>query len=161
MPRHRIDVQIDRSLRCGIRAAWVRRVVARALRASGVAQPAEVDVLLTGDEEVRRLNRQYRRVDGTTDVLSFALDESEAAFPGEPGGPPSLGQVVVSYPRAVAQAREYGHSLEREVAFLIVHGLLHLLNFDHEKPTDEARMTQAQEAILSALGILREPPARS
>ncbi len=156
MPRHRIEVQIDRSLRCGIRAAWVRRVVARALGASGAAQPAEVDVLLTGDAEVRRLNREYRGTDRTTDVLSFGLGESEVAFPGEPGGPPSLGQVVVSYPQAARQAGDYGHPIEREVAFLVTHGVLHLLGYDHREPEEEARMIAQQEAVLSSLGITRD-----
>jgi len=112
-------------------------------------------MLITADERVHELNRQYRGVDAATDVLSFALDETKERFPGEPSAPRLLGQVVVSYPRAESQAAEYGHSVEREVAFLTVHGILHLLGYDHQCPDDESRMLAQQDAVLNALGITR------
>ncbi len=116
----------------------------------------EVAVLLTSNETVRRLNKEYRGLDETTDVLSFGSEGGEEAFPTVPGEGFGLGQVVVSYPQAVRQAREYGHSVKREVAFLVVHGLLHLLGHDHEDPASESRMFAEQEAVLQSLGITRE-----
>jgi probable rRNA maturation factor len=156
MPRHLIDVEIEPGLESSLRPAWVRRVVARTLERCGVRHRAEVGVLLTDDRQVRRLNRKYRGLDRTTDVLSFALEESTEHFPGGPDNAPSLGQVVVSYPRAVRQARRYGHSVQREVAFLVAHGTLHLLGYDHQRPAEEARMFAQQEAVLSSLGITRD-----
>ncbi len=153
MPRHLIDVEIEPALESGLRPAWVRRIVARTLERCGVRRRAEVGVLLTDDRQVRRLNRRYRGLDRTTDVLAFALEESAERFPGGPDDAPSLGQVVVSYPRAVRQARRYGHSVQREVAFLVAHGTLHLLGYDHQRPAEEARMLAQQEAVLSSLGI--------
>ncbi|MBI3743373.1 MAG: rRNA maturation RNase YbeY [Chloroflexi bacterium] len=156
MPRHVIDIEIDRSTGCRLRAVWFQRIVSQALASAGVREAAEVAVLVTSDERVQELNQRYRGVDTTTDVLSFALNETKERFPREPSAPKSLGQVVVSYPRAVSQAAEYGHSVEREVAFLTVHGILHLLGYDHQRPRDETRMVTQQEVILTALGITRE-----
>jgi len=150
-----IDVTIDPTLHCPLRVAWLRSVVRAGLRAEGVAAPAAVALHLATDEDMRRLNREYRDIDATTDVLSFALHEGEDAFPEPPDGAQSLGQVVVSYPRAVSQAEEYGHSMEREVAFLIAHGVLHLLGHDHQTPKEETRMRDRQEAVLTALGLPR------
>ena len=150
-----IEVTRDPTLRCAMKVAWLRSIVRASLRAEGVAPPAEVALLLATDDEIRRLNREYRGIDAITDVLSFALQESEDAFPEPPDGAQSLGQVVVSYPRAVSQAEEYGHSTEREVAFLIVHGVLHLLGHDHQTPEEEARMRDKQEAVLTTLGLPR------
>ncbi|MEE9284658.1 MAG: rRNA maturation RNase YbeY [Dehalococcoidia bacterium] len=156
VPRYTIDIRIDTGLDAAVTPPWLRRVVRGALASAGVGEAVEVGLLVTGDDEVRRLNRDYRGDDRPTDVLSFALEESEVVFPRPPNAVPMLGQVVVSYPRAVRQAAEYGHSVEREVAFLVVHGLLHLLGHDHREREDEARMTRKQEAILTSLGITRE-----
>ena len=116
----------------------------------------EVAVLVTSDETVRRLNKEYRGLDEPTDVLSFGPQGVEDPFPDVPGEGFCLGQVVVSYPQAVEQAREYGHSVKREVAFLVVHGILHLLGYGHENPAGESRMFAEQEAVLESLGITRE-----
>ena len=155
MLRHVIDIEVDRSTGCALRAPWFRRIVRQTLASAGTTETMEVGVLVTGEKRVHELNRQYRGMDAPTDVLSFALDESAERFPAARGAPRSLGQVVVSYPRAVRQAAEYRHSVEREVAFLTVHGLLHLLGYDHQRRDDEARMIAQQEAVLNALGIIR------
>ena len=177
MPRHVIDISNDVESAIDVKATWLRRVVRCALASADLRDAVEVGLLLTGDDRVRRLNRDYRGEDRTTDVLAFALEESEVAFPRPPDALPSLGQapsdavpslgqvpsdalpslgqVVVSYPQAVRQAAEYGHTVEREVAFLVVHGLLHLLGFDHQRPDDEARMLLKQEAIMTSLGLPR------
>lgn len=155
MPCHVIDVRIEPSLRSGLRAPWVRRIVERTLAFAQVP-PSEVSLLVTGDDEVRRLNRDYRGIDRTTDVLSFRLTESAVEFPRPSEAPVELGQVVVSFPQALRQARDYGHSTGREVAFLVTHGTLHLLGYDHQSSEDKARMTAAQEAVLASLGIPRD-----
>ena len=155
MPRHVIDISNDVESAIDVKATWLRRVVRGALASADLRDAVEVGLLLTGDDRVRQLNRDYRGEDRTTDVLAFALEESEVAFPRPSDALPSLGQVVVSYPQAVRQAAEYGHTVEREVAFLVVHGLLHLLGFDHQRPDDEARMLSKQEAIMTSLGLPR------
>ena len=117
---------------------------------------AEVSVTLTDDEHIHKLNREYRGVDRPTDVLSFALTESDE--PTVEGGPETeiLGDLILSVERVVAQAEEYGHSLKREAAFLTVHGMLHLLGYDHIKDEDREEMEAEQRTVMDALGISRE-----
>jgi probable rRNA maturation factor len=142
---------VDRAL-CG-------RALRAALAAEGRGTGCVVDLRITDDAGIHALNRAHRGVDAATDVLSFPLQSAVGPPPGgfvlPPGTPLHLGDVVLSWPRAVAQAAEYGHSLEREVAFLIVHGVLHLLGYDHERPTDAALMRPREEAILATLGLPR------
>lgn len=116
----------------------------------------EVSVTLTDDAYIRTLNHQYRQMDRPTDVLSFALHEGEE--PEIFGGSDInvLGDVVLSVERAKAQAAEYGHSLRREIAFLTVHGMLHLLGYDHIEEADRQEMEQEQKAVMDALGISRD-----
>ena len=106
------------------------------------------DVTIIDDEEIHKINREYRNVDRPTDVISFAFydDENEANILGD--SPKSLGQILISYERAEAQAKEYGHSLKREMSFLFVHGLLHLLGYDHMTKEDETKMFKIQDEIL-------------
>ncbi len=117
---------------------------------------AEVSVTLTDNEHIHKLNREYRGVDRPTDVLSFALTESDE--PTVEGGPETeiLGDLVLSVERVAAQAKEYGHSLRREAAFLTVHGMLHLLGYDHIEDEDREEMEAEQRNVMDALGISRE-----
>lgn len=123
----------------------------------------EVSVLLTDNATIHRLNREYRNVDRETDVLSFPLidDIAENAETGlfvvnNKKCTLGLGDIVISMEKAFSQAQEYGHSLEREVAFLTVHSMLHLLGYDHEtSEEDEKAMFAKQEAILNEIGIKR------
>ena len=127
----------------------LRRVIPAALEAEGVGAPCEVDVLLTNDEGIRRINLEQRDVDRATDVLSFPM------FEYVPGRPPE-GDMVISLERARAQGEEYGHGTEREVAYLAVHSVLHLLGYDHmDDGPEKARMREREETILGALGISR------
>lgn len=114
----------------------------------------EVAVTLVDDAAIADLNRNYRGIDAPTDVLSFALEEGEQG-PLVEGAPLLLGDVVVSLPRAAAQAAAYGHSLERELAFLVVHGVLHLLGYDHDNADSEQKMQAEAEAVLAGLGLGR------
>lgn len=112
-----------------------------------------LSVHLVGDATIRALNAEHRAKDAATDVLSFPLHEPGFVLP--PGEPVHLGDVVVSYPRAVSQAEEYGHSVQREMAYLVAHGVLHVLGYDHEEESDRLRMRQKEEDALQPLGFTR------
>lgn len=108
-------------------------------------------VILTDDEEVHYLNKTYRNIDRTTDVLSFALNDN-GAFPGPIN---VLGDIFISIPKMKEQAIEYSHSEKRELSFLALHGLLHLLGYDHTKgPKEEEEMFGLQKEILNEKGII-------
>lgn len=142
-----------------------------ALLTEGVSRPCAVSIRLCGDEEIHEINRDYRGVDRATDVLSFPTvnypsgmtagaadkllrreydDETDACM---------LGDLILSVPHVLAQAAEYGHSPEREAAYLIVHGLCHLMGYDHIEEDDKRRMRAMEEKILSAIGQTREDTA--
>lgn len=119
------------------------------------AQNSELSITLTDDEHIHALNKKYRGVDRATDVLSFAFRESdEPEVIGEDFE--LLGDVIISLERAEVQAREFGHSFLREVIFLEVHGLLHLLGYDHTDDDERREMESEQKFIMDKLGILRE-----
>jgi probable rRNA maturation factor len=134
----------------------VKSVLTKAAAVLDIATEAEVGVTFADDEYIRELNRDYRGIDKATDVLSFALEEGDE--PAIAGGPPEtlLGDIVISLETAVRQAEEYGHSLERELAYLTVHGMLHLVGYDHETEADKEAMRRQEEAILALVGISRE-----
>ena len=120
----------------------------------------EISVLLVDNETIRTLNRDYRDKDAATDVLSFPMEEElpDETAPQIIGGPTErmLGDLVISVERAVEQAAEYGHAVERELAFLTVHGLLHLLGYDHvEGGLAEVHMREKEEQVLIKLGLPR------
>ena len=155
-----VDIQVDDRFAEAVDAELIERAVAAALAAEGVAGPIELSVLVSDDAELHRLNRDYRGVDAPTDVLSFADEEDEGAphaFVRPPEAPRYLGDLAISYERVAAQAAEYGHSRERELAYLAVHGILHLLGYDHERgPADAAAMRAREEAIMQQIGLVRE-----
>ena len=155
------DIQIDDHFANQVDAALIERAVAMALAAEGVSGAIEVSVLITDDATLHQLNRDYRNVDAPTDVLSFADDQENdlapTAFVRPPDASRYLGDLAISYERVVAQAEEYGHSRARELAFLTVHGILHLLGYDHERgPEDQAAMRAREEAIMRQIGLARE-----
>jgi probable rRNA maturation factor len=121
------------------------------------------DVMLTltfvDGAEIRAINAEHRGIDRVTDVLSFSLvepvDDAPVEFALPDGEPRELGDVVICYPRAIEQADEYGHSVEREVSYLTVHGLLHILGYDHEVPAEQAEMRAREEAALAVVGLTR------
>jgi len=144
--RLRADVRIDPPFRQEVSAPWLRRVARLAPAAAGV-RGAELSIVITDDEAVRQLNRAYAGEDEATDVLSFSLQEGEA-FPS-PDGLLRLGEVVISLPTARRQAEAAGRPLLEEVAHLLVHGILHLLGYDHALPQEEERMRERERAILA------------
>lgn len=141
-----------------------RRIVHRAVREALLQEPSlsgsrpvEVSVALVDEPTMAELNARYRGIDRPTDVLSFSLDDPDDPAPAQDAGdePRLLGEIVISAPRAVAQAQEYGHSVERELAYLAVHGCLHLLGYDHEDEPSRRVMRAREEAALQACGLTR------
>ena len=147
--------------------ALAEQVVESALTLMGCPFEAEVSLLLTTDGGIREINRQQRNLDRPTDVLSFPMlslsrpadweevGSCQGAFHPETGEL-LLGDIVLSKDRVAAQAEEYGHSLCREYAFLLVHSLLHLLGYDHQTPEEARQMEALQEELLQKMGITRE-----
>jgi probable rRNA maturation factor len=149
-----IYVEIDSEDGAEPAPAWFESVVRDVLDAEGVAPPYEVSVILTGQETVHQMNRQYRNVDAPTDVIAFYTEEhgtdaGQFVLPGD--GIRRLGDIVISFPQAVEQAHDEGHSVEKELSLLVIHGLLHLLGYDHETPEDAPCMRRREAALLEEL----------
>ena len=118
--------------------------------------PAEVSVRFVDDDEIHRLNLEYRNIDKSTDVLSFPLGEDGVYDVNYDTGAKMLGDIVISVEHAVEQAKAYGHSLQREIGFLTVHSMLHLLGYDHEQGgLEQMRMREKEEEILRQIGLRR------
>lgn len=142
-----------------------RSVMLQSLAEEKVEDDVEVELNVVDDEAIRQMNADYREIDRSTDVLSFpmcafsaghACEEMQEQDEDPETGCIPLGNIVLSWDHVKAQALEYGHSLEREAAFLTAHSMLHLLGYDHMTPEDEKRMFAKQEKILQTLGITRE-----
>ncbi|MCP4415637.1 MAG: rRNA maturation RNase YbeY [Chloroflexi bacterium] len=137
-------------------AAALRTAVTVTLRHEKKKPPVEVTLLLTDDAQLQALNNDYRGINSPTDVLSFIPGET---MPGMKENESYLGDIVISVPTAVRQAKQGDHSLKAELQLLTVHGTLHLLGFDHEEPDEKDRMWWAQASILAQVGAeISEPP---
>ena len=145
-----IDVQTELDCLPEEAENLIRRAVTCALAKNHGA--GDVCVLITDAEEIQRLNASYRHIDRVTDVLTFPAWEGDSILCPPDG---YLGDIAICLERAQEQAEEYGHSLERELAFLSVHGALHLLGYDHMQPDDEQKMLAMQDEILNELGYHR------
>lgn len=135
----------------------IQRLLDFAAKKEGVTSEAELSINFVDNKEIQVLNRNYRQKDTPTDVISFAMQESnedEMEIIGA-DGPLVLGDIVISVDKAKEQSIEYDHSLERELGFLAVHGFLHLLGYDHMKEEDEKKMFSRQEEILGEFGVER------
>lgn len=144
------------------------RVIAGALDYMDCPYETRIGLLLTGDEEIHKINLEHRNIDRSTDVLSFPMVEYD--MPGDfsileesgddcfdpDSGELVLGDIVLSMDKVIGQAREYGHSIKREYAFLITHSMLHLMGYDHMTEDEAREMERLQEEILNELNILRE-----
>lgn len=130
----------------------LRRIASHVLDQEGVANNVSAEIVIADSDTVRELNRLYRGRDEPTDVLSFAAHEGEA-FLEAPDESPSLGEVIVCLPVAEAQATAGNRAVSGEIAHLLVHGLLHILGYDHEDPADGARMKLREDELLEALGF--------
>ncbi len=146
-----INVLFDEGFESVIDEEWLRNIASAALEAEHKTD-AEMGILITGQEEIRRLHREYMDEDTPTDVLSFAMMEKSApdapdfVFPA--GDVVHLGEVIISYPQAQLQAAERGHSARKEVAVLLIHGVLHLLGYDHDEPSRQQKMQEREKAVL-------------
>ncbi|OBA06478.1 rRNA maturation RNase YbeY [Paenibacillus polymyxa] len=153
------DMEINESL-----ITLLNTLLEQAGKAEGITD-GEVALTFVNDDQIHELNRDYRGIDRPTDVLSFAMKETlneELEIIYEPTEenplddvPDVLGDIIISVQTAQAQSEEYGHSIEREIGFLFVHGFLHLLGYDHQDDASEAEMMGKQEAVLAQVGLTR------
>ena len=160
--RHYIPITADVPGISDEKRAFIRKVIRAALAAEGMTFPCEIDVLLTHDAGIHQINLDMRQVDRATDVLSFPeFDLTPGQLPGEEDADPGtglvpLGDMVISMEHVAAQAKEYGHSNRRELAYLVVHSVLHLLGYDHlDEGPMKAQMRGREEAIMTELGLTR------
>ncbi|MCU7556875.1 rRNA maturation RNase YbeY [Macrococcus capreoli] len=133
----------------------IEKLLQFAAAEEGIEEEAEVAVSFVDEAEIQQINKTYRNKDSVTDVISFALEEGEDEDFEMPDEPRVLGDIIICVKRAEEQAEEYGHSFERELGFLSVHGLLHLLGYDHMNEADEKKMFGRQDEILNAYGLTR------
>lgn len=147
--------QKDIKIPTGVRML-VRRCCNAVLRQENFEGSAEISVTFVNNEQIHKLNLEHRNIDRETDVLSFPLGENGVYDINHDTGAKMLGDIVISIEKAFAQAEEYGHPLQREIAFLTVHSLLHLLGYDHENSGLEAvHMREKEESVLTQLGLKR------
>ena len=158
---HKIEIQLDPRVKQHIDTTLMRRAILTVLNNESISHPVEISLLVTDNKSLHRLNRDYRNIDAPTDVLSFASEDDHPSHPA-PTFPSAsevtryLGDIAISYERVISQATEYHHSRERELAYLTVHGVLHLLGYDHELGEDEAaHMRQREEVVMTELDLQR------
>jgi probable rRNA maturation factor len=156
-----LNVRVEFAVEDGIAATWdeprfselVRSILDREFPNGGAYA---ISLHLVGNDTIRHLNTEHRGVDAHTDVLSFPLhDPNGMRFVLPPSQPANLGDVVVSHPTAIEQARDFGHSVDRELGYLVAHGVLHVLGYDHEEVEDRRRMRHREEEALRPLGFTR------
>lgn len=132
----------------------VRRCCIAVLQTENFPHSAEISVTFVNNEQIHELNREYRNIDRSTDVLSFPLGENGVYDSNPETGAKMLGDVVISMETALSQAEKYGHSFSREVAYLTAHSVLHLLGYDHETGgLDKVRMREKEETVMNQLGL--------
>ena len=164
--KRRIDISILEPLTAELSRSWLREVASLALDQALPGETVQMGLVIADDNTLKRLNRDYRGLDEVTDVLSFSSfhhgewqGEGEPPEPGESDEPfvlptyqpKHLGEVIISYPQVVRQAGPGRAGLEKELALLVVHGVLHLLGFDHEDPSEEAAMQAKERELLSCI----------
>lgn len=132
----------------------VQKVLETGMKVCGINDKSEVSVTYVDNKVIQQLNSEYRQLDTATDVLSFPQEEG-FEFQIFPGMPRVLGDIVISLEKAFEQSKDYNHSFQREVGFLIAHGLLHLLGYDHETEQEASEMRQIEEKIMTELNLLR------
>lgn len=150
------DEQKEITVPRGIRML-IRRCCNAVLQAEKFGSDAEVSVSFVDNERIHELNAQYRNVDRETDVLSFPMGENGEYDTNMDTGAKILGDIVISVPKAMKQAKAYNHSLQREIGFLTVHSMLHLLGYDHENGgIEQVHMREKEEEVLTKIGLKRD-----
>ena len=150
-----MDVLFENNTNGEINYKLIEKVISEALRYEGVNDNTEVSVTIVDNEEIRKINNKFRNIDRATDVLSFPLIDFDNESLPDDGSKIYLGDIIISIERAKEQAKEYGHSIDREIGFLTAHSMLHLLGYDHMVPEEEKEMFAKQEEILNNLGLRR------
>jgi probable rRNA maturation factor len=148
-----INILVDEALDITVDAGWLEGVARQVLAAENVGARTEMGLVISSGERVQQLNRDYRGRDEPTDVLAFSAREEAADSPfiPPPDGVLHLGEVIISYPQALIQAEEHGHPLKKELAILLIHGLLHLLGYEHEEKEPARRMQAREKELLSLI----------
>ena len=165
--RHKINLVFEQlSLEKFVISSIIRNCIQQTLRAEGIGVPCEINVLVTDDRGIQVINRESRDIDKPTDVLSFPMFQLEAGSPSQgwqdyqdpESGLVPLGDMCISLERACAQAKEFGHSQKREVGYLTIHSMLHLLGYDHlDEGPQKAQMRAREEAIAGSIsGMARD-----
>ena len=152
-----INVLIDDEFSERLDAGWLQAVAERALKLEDAGSDAELGLVVTGQERIQELNRRYLGKNRPTDVIAFYMlspADSQPDFISPPDGQRHLGEVIVSYPQAVIQAGERGHSVNTEMAVLIIHGVLHLLGYEDETSELKERMSLREQEILSQVEMV-------
>ena len=150
-----MDVLFENNTNEEINYKLIEKVISEALRYEGVNDNTEVSVTIVDNEEIRKINNKFRNIDRATDVLSFPLIDFDNESLPDDGSKIYLGDIIISIERAKEQAKEYGHSIDREIGFLTAHSMLHVLGYDHMVPEEEKEMFAKQEEILNNLGLRR------
>ena len=156
-----INILIEEGFEGHLAVSWLQSVAEQILVAEGVEPSAELDLVITDQAKVQQLNLSYLERDEPTDVLAFSMlpepiaegeiQKDTSPFVVPPDGVTRLGEVIISYPQAVVQAEEHRHSIKKEIAILIIHGVLHLLGYDHDKPELERQMRTREAEILTSI----------
>lgn len=155
MSLHTVDIQVEKPYRSHVQAETLRQAAEATLQHEHVEESSELVVVVSGDKTLHQLNQRHRGIDGPTDVLAFPNRTKRPgfAFVDAPGFPRYLGDVIISFPRAEAQATEAENELQAELQLLVVHGVLHLLGYDDETEPERTRMWQVQQAVLDQIGV--------
>jgi len=151
-----VNISVKRNMKLEVSKDWLKNITRQVLEAESIRQPTEMGLLITDVKAIQRLNRIYRGEDEPTDVLSFQLtpngcQKSEPTFVSAPDGVRHLGEVIISYIQASKQAEERGLSVAHELTLLIIHGTLHLLGYNHERPAEARMMRNRESEILASL----------
>jgi len=155
-----INVLIEEGFEEYLEVGWLQSVAEQALVTQDADSRVELGLVIANQERVQQLNRSYLGKDEPTDVLAFSMlpeplvtgkSEASSPFAQPPDGVLHLGEVIISYPQAVIQAEEHQHSIKKEIAILVIHGVLHLLGYEHDKPELERQMKTREKEILSCI----------
>jgi probable rRNA maturation factor len=153
-----INILIEEDFKRCLEADWLHRIVEQSLTVQDIDSEVEVSLVITTQENIQKLNRMYRGINKPTDVLSFYMIPAvggakveSSSFVVPPDGVRHLGEVIISYPQAVIQSQEQKHSVKKEITVLVIHGVLHLLGFEHDTPEQERRMKAKETMVLSQI----------
>ena len=160
MVEQEINVYIEPSLSVHVNKGWVESMAYKILEALSINVPTELGLVITDSGTIQQLNKTYRGNETPTDVLAFFMPsqpvQDKSMFINPPNGINHLGEVIVSYPQAMQQSKEQGHEIEYELMILIIHGIVHLLGYDHEQPADAQCMRAKEEEILGKVKYLKD-----